>query len=397
MIKFRKVLLKLAICVIAVANAATTSAAPRYHYVNLDAAVPEGFAFFDPETVINNGKVYGTAYRCAPGGCLGYIAVRAGRVIEVFRQGYAGDANNRGFVGGGVTVNTDSRHTSTQAALFKGNLVRRIPRQPGEFYSFATLLTDTGITLIDSYDAGFTNYIPYLRRPSGAVNLLGPYNAFYLDVNNGGVVSGTTIVPGDNVYRALRVKPPGTPTLLDPLPSEPDAWGLAINSRGDVLGYSFVSGSTERIGFWRGTTFHTRFVEGTDEFPTVSNSLLWNERGLIVITDTTDGGSYLVPAKNVRLNLADLTDRPLPPFTRIVGVNERGDLVGFGGPQRYQTEESFLLVRDDAARVATRAPWAPTASAASTARLDAIAQRLLPREALAAYGAPTKRKDRVRE
>ena len=214
------------------------------------------------------------------------MAVKAGKVITVLHQGFASDANNAGVAAGGLTVNTTSRQTTTQAALFKGSAVKKIPRQPGEFYSFAGQLTNTGIALIDSYDAGFRNFTLYLRRPSGAVTSLNPYNAFFLRVNDGGVVSGTTFLSDLEAYRALRVSPPGPPTLLEPLPSEPNAWGLGINKRGDVLGYSFVFGSTERIGFWRGTTFHTRFVEGTAEFPTVSNRLLWNERGLIVVTAT---------------------------------------------------------------------------------------------------------------
>ena len=123
---------------------------------------------------------------------------------------------------------------------------------------------------------------------------------------------------------------------------------------------------------------------------------MWNDRGLIVITQTDDGNSYLVPAKDVRLNLADLVDRPLPPFTSIVGVNNRGDLVGFGGQQPFQTDESFLLVRDDEAAVAARVPYAPAAPAARAARRAAMAQRLLPTEALAAYS-PAQRKDRPRE
>ena len=73
----------MATCAIVAATAAAATAAPRYHYVNLDAAVPKGFAFFDPAEVIDNGKVYGTAYRCSPGGCLGYVAVKAGKVITV--------------------------------------------------------------------------------------------------------------------------------------------------------------------------------------------------------------------------------------------------------------------------------------------------------------------------
>ena len=101
--------------------------------------------------------------------------------------------------------------------------------------------------------------------------------------------------------------------MLDRLPTEPHAWGQAINRHGDVLGYSFVFGGLTRIGVWRGATFQTYFVEGTPEFPTVSNRLKWNERGMIVITDTTDLNSYLVPRPNQRLNLADLTRGALPP------------------------------------------------------------------------------------
>jgi hypothetical protein len=42
--------------------------------------------------------------------------------------------------------------------------------------------------------------------------------------------------------------------------------------------------------------FEISFVEGTPEFPTVSNRLIWNEDGLIVISFTTDGNTYLVPS-----------------------------------------------------------------------------------------------------
>jgi hypothetical protein len=77
--------------------------------------------------------------------------------------------------------------------------------------------------------------------------------------------------------------------------------------------------------------------------------LLWNERGLIVITDVVrpddDLSSYLVPRPGVRLNLADLTESPLPPWTIIVDINNRGDLIGFGGPERGLVESVFLLRR----------------------------------------------------
>ena len=64
----------------------------------------------------------------------------------------------------------------------------------------------------------------------------------------------------------------GITTLLHPLYTEPEAWALGINDRGDVLGYSFIPGATERIGVWDASGhFSTRFVEGTPEVPTISN------------------------------------------------------------------------------------------------------------------------------
>ena len=139
---------------------------------------------------------------------------------------------------------------------------------------------------------------------------------------------------------------PARKQILDPLPTEPLSWGQAINTRGDVLGYSFVPGGRERIGYWRDTTFVTSFVEGTPQYPTVSNRLLWNEVGLIVITRTNDLKSYIVPKPGVRLNLADLTTGPLPVWTDIEDVNNLGDLLGAGGPSG-SSRHTFLLERTD--------------------------------------------------
>lgn len=393
-------LTKLAIAVavwgITWSGAGGAQAEPRYRYVPLDPAVPAGFAFFDPVAVIDSGNVYGNAYRCSAGGCVSWVGVRRGTRITVLRQGLVGDANNKGLISGSVVTKADPRNFLTQAVLFRGRELQRIPRLSGEISSSAGRLTDTGIILVSSRTA--SAFSLYLRRPSGGVTPLdfGPDGAFFVDVNKNGVVSGTTFSSTAGAYRALRLRPPANLTLLDPLSTESHAWGLGINPLGDVLGYSFEFGATERIGFWRGTTFRTRFVEGTDEFPTVSNKLLWNDRGLIVVTLTSDLNSYLVPSRGVRLNLADLADR-LPPWTNIVDVNNGGDLVGFGGPAPFQVEESFLLVREDTAAATTtaRTAWQPADAAARAARQSAVALGLLPPPALAAYRPPI-RKDHSR-
>ena len=126
-----------------------------------------------------------------------------------------------------------------------------------------------------------------------------------------------------------------------------------------MLGYSFDYAGEERIGVWRKAVFQTWFIEATAEYPTISNSLLWNRSGLIVITDTSDLKSYLVPWQGVRLNVADLTVS-LPTWTRMFSINARGDMVGWGGSQRFRRKSTFLLQRlpEGPGEVAT---WKPHA------------------------------------
>jgi hypothetical protein len=238
-----------------------------------------------------------------------------------------------------------------QAALFTRHGVELIPPLPGEFTSHVMRLTDSGVALVESLDATTFQPTYYLYRRGHVTPLdLGPNQVQFLDVNNRGHIAGTVAVPELDSDRAFRFNPSsGKMTLLHPLPTEPWSYGQGINSRGDVLGYSFVPGGLERIGVWRHGEFQTYFVEGTPEFPTISERLLWNEKGLIVITRTssTDLNSYLVPGPGVRLKLADLADR-LPVWTLITDVNSRGDLVGVGGEAYFVGGDSFLLQRLDA-------------------------------------------------
>ena len=118
-------------------------------------------------------------------------------------------------------------------------------------------------------------------------------------------------------------------TTLGPIKADPRSWGQGINRRGDVLGYSWGAGP-ERIGVWRHETFQAYFVEGTPEFPTISSTLLWNRKGLIVITNCNDLNSYLVPEPNVRIKVTDQAG-DLPAWTWVKGINARGDLIGSAG------------------------------------------------------------------
>ena len=118
------------------------------------------------------------------------------------------------------------------------------------------------------------------------------------------------------------------------------AWGLGINSRGDVLGYSFVSKAPyhERVGVWdRNGDFKTYFDETIS-----SDALLFNDNNLIVITLAPGNNSYLVPKPGVRLNLADLVENlPAGQDLRfILDMNNHGNMIGSSS-----TGNNFLLER----------------------------------------------------
>src|SRR4051794_6765304 len=128
------------------------------------------------------------------------------------------------------------------------------------------MLADSGIALVESYPEDFSTVSRYFYFVGRSL----PINVGPSDMNAFGLMAGTTSRPEG--FRAFRYNPfLSKQTLLSPLPTEPNAYGEAINSRGDVLGYSFRACGIERIGVWRGTKFQTYFVEGTPEFPIVSN------------------------------------------------------------------------------------------------------------------------------
>jgi hypothetical protein len=319
----------------------------RYHYVSLSAALPEGFDFIDALRINDNGDIFFTAYKCNDVTCLPTVARYANGATSLLHEGFANAANARGTLGGGVVL--DPIQGTTQAALFDGRSVIPIPPLPGQLASDVLRLTDSGIALVEAIvqlAPDEFQYKVYLYRNGRATALDFAGNAaFLLDVNNVGVISGTTFLPDIGRYRAFRLFPGSAMTLLDPLSTEPHAWSQEINSSGDVLGWSFIFGGRERVGIWRDRTFHTFFTEGTQEFPTVSNALHWNDQGLIVIT-SAGAFSYIVPEVGVRLNLADITNDELVPLRFIYDVNNRGDMVGIGF--RFTPDflaDNFLLQR----------------------------------------------------
>jgi len=326
----------------------------RYRYVSVDAAtLPPGADFFFPTALNDDGAIHGVANVCSTEACevsAPQLAVyRNGTVkIRVARQTLAYAASADGTVGGSLLLDTEQ--FIEQAALFRGNRVERVPRLPGEFTSWVFALSDSGIALVESYDAVFNRTFVLYEGGESTVLDLGPtiVEPANLSINDAGMISGTQ---GSGNRTAFRYNSrTGTAALLGPLSTDPSAWGLDINNRGHVLGYSFVAGGRERIGIWdRGGRFRTYFVEGTEAFPTVSNDLLFNDDNVVVITRISSPGaedskvSYLVPEPRVRLNLADLVVN-LPPdvsLSVIQDINNRGDMIGFD----VFTGGSFLLQR----------------------------------------------------
>jgi hypothetical protein len=218
--------------------------------------------------------------------------------------------------------------------------VELIPRQPGEFTSFVTALNDSGSALVTSFDAFFQPTVVLYQDGRSTVLDFGPSvtNPSRLAISNNGIISetqGSSLCEGATGFRFDTRT--GAVALLEPLATDPTAWGVDINSRGEVLGYSFVCGGVERIGVWdHHGRFQTYFVEGTEEFPTISNDLRFNDNNLIVITSVSSPdpdqfrNSYLVPRPGTRLNLADLVEN-IPPglsLSNIRDINNHGDMIG---------------------------------------------------------------------
>ena len=131
----------------------------------------------------------------------------------------------------------------------------------------------------------------------------------------------------------VSIRSPGQRRCLNPLASDAFSWTWSINDNDEVLGWSWSPGGPERVGVWsKSGVFSTYLAEGTPEFPTLELRPAANSQGLIVITDTDDYNSYIVPRPGVRINLADLTDANFPFYSLIYGVNDNGDMIGVGGP-----------------------------------------------------------------
>lgn len=367
----------------------------HWRYVSLDdARLPAGIDFFIARALDDRGAVYGQAFACTNDDCddfIPYPGVWRRGVVTVLQTTVPAaiwSANNRGTLGG--NIETDFVAETGPAALFRGAAVKRIPPRPGEVASTVSHLTDS-MALVSSFDADWNVTYAYYRQGRVRGIDFGPsVTAPYIwSMNNRGQLAGISQdLPGKE--RAFRFDPvSGRTTVLEPLPTEPESWGMDIDSRGDVLGYSYVSGGLERIGVWdRAGRFHTWYVEGTPERPQVSNTLLFNDSRLIVVSAVLSPPaerwqhSYVLPERGARADLADLVEG-VPAgvhLGNILAMNERGDLMGGDVLAAPGSPDQFLLRRVcedereaaaelDSASPATRRPLPPALLAKRFAHL----------------------------
>ncbi|MER2511611.1 MAG: hypothetical protein ABTQ25_04185 [Nitrosomonas ureae] len=327
-------------------KAATTGAAlgiaPQYRYVGIFETFPPN-TFLFTAAFTNDSRVYGTFFEFldeAPFVSLSAAVIEHGAVTIL--QGseglFATTANESGTFGGSVIA--DLENFFGQAALFDGNEVKFIPRMPGDIHSEVILLNDPGVAVIFSFDENFNGRLALYKNGEVSPLDFGPDipSVSVSGMNNQGIIVGITSIDGLG-DRGFRFDPrTGAATLLEPLTTESHSWAVGINNRGNVLGYSFEFGAIERIGVWNAAgKFRTYFVEGTPEFPTISNRLRFNDNNMILITFVTRpsserGNSYLVPKPGVRLNVADLVTGMPPdlflPFFFLEGINNHGNILG---------------------------------------------------------------------
>ena len=298
-----------------------------------------GGTFTTTGGINNSGQVVGYG-DVADGSTHGFIYdVRRGTSCDI-GEGFPTAINDSGVAVG--------ESVSGEAALFRGGMVIPLGSVPGEIESFATSVNNAGVAVGAALLTGRTiSLVLYAHGQATPIDL-GPgvrlYIAINPTINDAGIVSGTVGVVATGNFRAFRHDiHSGKTTLLEPIAGDTDTWGLGVNSRGEILGYSFVLFSpTEHIGTWdRQGNFTVHFTEGTAQYPTVSNGLVFNDRDQIVISLTTDQKSYIVPKVGQRDDLdtlvVNLPTLPQPLFD-VVGINNAGVITG------WNFETGFVLV-----------------------------------------------------
>jgi hypothetical protein len=317
----------------------------RYEQVDITAG-PANLDGWFPRGLSDKGEVIGQGFDCNDDFtvCRQFVLKRRtnGQFTVLAEDFFANDVNSRGDAGG---CTTDPVTFEGQAGIVHVNgTLELIPPQPGEMSSCVSKVSDSGVAFVTSTDPNFVASVYVFdhgrKRPFPVLNVT------VEDINDKAQIAGTMgEPPGNRAYRFdSRAQ---TTTILEPVAPDPVSFGFAINRQGEVLGTSFdFDGIVQRIGKWnRKNQFETSLVGGTGNpaFPVIANSVMWNEQGLIVVSNTSDENTYLVPSPGVRLNLADLVKNPpaASPL-QVIAVNDHADLVAAS----LADGSAFLFRRD---------------------------------------------------
>ena len=313
----------------------------RYRYVPLDQVpLPAPYVFFVPAAVVN-GRVYGTVGD--ESFTVTSVAVYSDGAITIGPSGSAFVADASGTIGGVGSTG--------QAALFRGNETTFVPVLPGQQFANVIGLGDNQLALIQSTNTSFASTFAYYRGGNVSVIDFGlPDPAANAFLDNAGLIGLTKQEsPTDHFLHGYRYDPrSATSTPLPPFAGDPTDVNVliqGIDARGDVLGYSFTdfasSAYHERIGVWdHNGVFQTYFFETLN-----TSTLVFNDRNQIVITNSTDGNSYLVPAPGMRLDLASLVSN-MPAglqLSLVVSIDNAGNITGFAVDESFNFL-TFLLV-----------------------------------------------------
>jgi hypothetical protein len=325
-------------------EAAAAVHANHFRYRQIDiTSPPRNTDDWFPRGLSDQGEVIGQATDCNEDFtvCTQFaVKRRLNGQFTVLEEGFVtNDVNSRGDSGGCTThpVNFEG-----QAGIVRvDGTLELIPPLPGEMSSCVIKLSDSGVAFVASTDPDFVTSVYILDR--GRRRPFTVENSVVNDINDRAEIAGIQFNNPNRAYRFDARRQ--TTTFLQPVPPDPQSWGFAINREGEVLGTSFDFDATiQRIGKWNTRNrFETSIIAGTDNpaFPVIVNNLNWNENGLIVLSNIEDGNAYLVPARGVLLNLADLVKNgPAPTFVQVIAVNLRGDIVA-------SANEGVILFRRD--------------------------------------------------
>lgn len=331
----------LALCLVAAAPSAHADTA-HYRYVALDQVpLPAPYTSFSPSTVVE-GEVFGTVFDDTF--TIANVAVYEKGAITIGASGFAAVANEDGLVGGS--------NLSGQAALFHGNTTTLVPRLPGEASAAVVGLGNANLSLVSSTNSSFVTTFAYFQKGAEtAINFGLPDPVFGAFMNAFGVIGVTKEESqSDPFLHGYRYNPvTKTTTLLPTFAGDPTDINVliqGINKKAEVLGYSFTDFESpnyhERVGIWGASNVFQPFFEET----IVTNLLVFNDRDQIVISNSSDGNSYLVPAPGTRLDLATITDN-VPAglqLAQVVSIDNESNITGFGADATFSNFFPFLLV-----------------------------------------------------